>query len=65
MFMSMLSDPQTGEVKYTQIWSKAAKGFRLRKQYADKTYVFRGKLMGDILEHAEKNIIDRTSERVR
>lgn len=57
-------DPETGEPLYTLVYSKAVKGYRLKKRYEPKTYRFRKELLADILEHAKTNKLDKTTKRV-
>jgi len=56
-------DPETGEPLYTLVYSKAVKGYRLKKRYEPKTYRFRKELLADILEHAKTNKLDKTTKR--
>ena len=46
------------------VYSKAVKGYRLKRRYEPKTYRFRKELVADILEHAKTNKLDKTTKRV-
>lgn len=44
---------KSGEIVYRMIWSKGAKGFRLRKVYQDKTFLFRQVIKENVLKRAK------------
>lgn len=59
-------DPESGDhhILYTLVYSKAVKGYRLKKRYKPNPTDSGIGLLADILEHAKTTKLDKTAERV-
>lgn len=65
MLTCFVIDPESGnhQILYTLVYSKAVKGYRLKKRYKPKPTDSGIGLLADILENAKTTKLDKTAER--